>query len=148
LFVIINDNILSEYANYLEYFNRFFTFLCTVSAFCKACTIDENPFWNSLIRLYLAATNFITYLVGLVAGLAPGMNNGALSRQHTCKYVNPSSLNYRQPISIARVVDSYSNFICRLLNRCEVSNQPSFVKTISKTISLFLAFLVLYIFER
>ena len=42
----------------------------------------------------------IGYLVGLVAGLAPGMSNGALSRQHTQPYVNPSPLNYLQPISV------------------------------------------------
>jgi hypothetical protein len=38
-----NDNILSEYANYSQYFNQLFAFFCISVAF-KARTIDYNLF--------------------------------------------------------------------------------------------------------
>jgi hypothetical protein len=79
--VILNDNILSECANYLEYSDSVFAFLCIVSLSPKVCTIDKNPICGSKLHPYLSAANFITYLVSLVAGPALVMSSGAESRQ-------------------------------------------------------------------
>jgi hypothetical protein len=89
-----NDNILSEYANYSQYFNQLFIFFCTSIA-VKACTIDHNLFARLVApasRLGIMKIKLMSWFSGWVGpgdefrGPIPVFNQTALFP------------NYRQPI--------------------------------------------------